>query len=399
MPDQSFLDWPFLDSRHRELKTGLDQWCEANSELLDPQGSGGEPDLDKACRGLVRLLGEGGWLNHSVPPVAGESARSLDVRSLCLLRETLAYHSGLADFCFAMQGLGSGPISFFGSPEMQETWLPAVASGKSIAAFALSEKEAGSDVSAMTTRAERDGDHYILNGEKTWISNAGIADFYTVFARTGEAPGSRGLSAFVVAADTPGLAVSERIDIIAPHPLGTLAFQDCRIPASQLLGEPGRGFQVAMATLDVFRTTVAAAALGFARRACDETLAHVLDRQLFGAPLAELQMTQATIADMVLDIDTSALLVYRSAWTKDGGQDRVTREAAMAKLHATEQAQKVIDSAVQLFGGLGVTSGQIVERLYREIRSLRIYEGASEVQKVIIARNEYKQFGKRHGGA
>jgi len=399
MPDQSFLDWPFLDSRHRELKTGLDQWCEANSELLDPQGSGGEPDLDKACRELVRLLGEGGWLNHSVPPVAGESARSLDVRSLCLLRETLAYHSGLADFCFAMQGLGSGPISFFGSPEMQETWLPAVASGKSIAAFALSEKEAGSDVSAMTTRAERDGDHYILNGEKTWISNAGIADFYTVFARTGEAPGSRGLSAFVVAADTPGLAVSERIDIIAPHPLGTLAFQDCRIPASQLLGEPGRGFQVAMATLDVFRTTVAAAALGFARRACDETLAHVLDRQLFGAPLAELQMTQATIADMVLDIDTSALLVYRSAWTKDGGQDRVTREAAMAKLHATEQAQKVIDSAVQLFGGLGVTSGQIVERLYREIRSLRIYEGASEVQKVIIARNEYKQFGKRHGGA
>jgi acyl-CoA dehydrogenase len=296
-----------------------------------------------------------------------------------------------------MQGLGSGPISFFGSPEMQEAWLPAVASGKSIAAFALSEKEAGSDVGAMTTRAELRGDHYILNGEKTWISNAGIADFYTVFARTGEAPGARGLSAFVVPADTPGLTISERIDVIAPHPLGTLDFQDCEIPASHLLGEPGRGFQVAMATLDVFRTTVAAASLGFARRACNEALAHVLNRKLFGAPLSELQMTQASIAEMALDIDTSALLVYRSAWAKDGGKERVTREAAMAKLHATEQAQKVIDRAVQLFGGLGVTSGQIVERLYREIRSLRIYEGASEVQKVIIARNEYKRFGKHYG--
>jgi acyl-CoA dehydrogenase len=397
MPDSSYLDWPFLDASHRGLKTELDQWCEANSERLDPQGTDRESDLDAACRGLVRLLGEGGWLKYSVPSIHGEMSQPLDVRSLCILRETLAYHSGLADFCFAMQGLGSGPISFFGSPRMQETWLPAVASGKSIAAFALSEKEAGSDVSAMTTRAERDGDHYILNGEKTWISNAGIADFYTVFARTGEEPGARGLSAFVVAADTPGLTISERIDIIAPHPLGTLDFKDCAIPARQLLGEPGRGFQVAMATLDIFRTTVAAAALGFARRACDEALAHVLGRELFGAPLAELQMTQASIADMVLDIDTSALLIYRSAWAKDGGQDRVTREAAMAKLHATEQAQKVIDRAVQLFGGLGVTSGQVVERLYREIRSLRIYEGASEVQKVIIARNEYKNFGKRSG--
>jgi len=397
MPDSSYLDWPFLDPRHRELKTELDHWCAANSELLDPQGLDRKSDLDAACRALVRLLGEGGWLKYSVPSIHGEMSQALDVRSLCLLRETLAYHSGLADFCFAMQGLGSGPISFFGSPQMQETWLPAVASGKSIAAFALSEKQAGSDVSAMTTRAERDGDHYILNGEKTWISNAGIADFYTVFARTAEAPGARGLSAFVVAADTPGLTISKRIDIIAPHPIGTLDFQDCRIPARQLLGEPGRGFPVAMATLDVFRTTVAAAALGFARRAFDETLAHVLGRELFGAPLAELQMTQASIADMALDIDSSALLVYRSAWVKDGGQDRVTREAAMAKLHSTEQAQKVIDRAVQLFGGLGVTSGQVVERLYREIRSLRIYEGASEVQKVIIARNEYKRFSKRSG--
>jgi acyl-CoA dehydrogenase len=334
-------------------------------------------------------------LTHTVPDAAANADQRLEVRNLCLLRETLAYHSGLADFCFAMQGLGSGSISLFGSPELKAEYLPGVASGNSIAAFALSEKKAGSDVSAMATSAERDGDDYILNGEKTWISNAGIADFYTVFARTGEAPGARGLSAFVVAADNPGLSISERIDIIAPHPLGTLTFENCRVPASHMLGEPAQGFKVAMATLDVFRTTVAAAALGFARRACDETLQHVLNRELFGAPLADLQMTQASVADMALDIDTSALLVYRSAWAKDGGQERVTREAAMAKLHATEQAQLVIDRAVQLFGGLGVTSGHIAERLYREIRSLRIYEGASEVQKVIIARNEYKLFETR----
>jgi len=390
MPDSSYLEWPFLDESHRALKSELDQWCEANSTALEQEHA----DLDATCRDLVKLLGEGGWLTYTVPDTTADADQQLDVRSLCLLRETLAYHSGLADFCFAMQGLGSGPISLFGTPELKAEYLPGVASGDTIAAFALSEKKAGSDVSAMATRAERDGDHYVLNGEKTWISNAGIADFYTVFARTGEAPGARGLSAFVVAADTPGLTVSERIDIIAPHPLGTLAFENCRIPASQMLGEPGQGFQIAMATLDVFRTTVAAAALGFARRACDETLAHVLSRELFGAPLAELQMTQASVADMALDIDTSALLIYRSAWAKDGGQARVTREAAMAKLHATEQAQLTIDRTVQLFGGLGVTSGHIAERLYREIRSLRIYEGASEVQKVIIARNEYKRFGK-----
>jgi len=388
MPDSSYLDWPFLQADHRQLKTEIDLWCAANSELLDPDTS----NLDNACRGLVKLLGNGGWLVHSVPETPTGADTKLDVRNLCLLREALAYHSGLADFCFAIQGLGSGPISLFGSQEQKQTWLPSVARGDAIAAFALSEKKAGSDVSAIATRAESIGDHYVLNGEKSWISNAGIADFYTVFARTGEAPGAGGLSAFVVAADTPGLNVSERIDIIAPHPLGTLEFENCKVPAGQLLGEAGQGFKVAMATLDVFRTTVAAAALGFARRACDETLAHVLKRELFGAPLAELQMTQASVADMALDIDTSALLVYRSAWAKDGGQERVTREAAMAKLHATESAQQVIDRAVQLFGGLGVTSGQIVERLYREIRSLRIYEGASEVQKVIIARNEYKRF-------
>lgn len=399
MADSSYLEWPFLDESHRVLKAELDLWCEANSALLQPKHAGEQANsdatrLDATCRGLVKLLGAGGWLAHTVPDSAADADQQLDVRSLCLLRETLAWHSGLADFCFAMQGLGSGPVSLFGSPELKSEWLPGVASGDNIAAFALSEKQAGSDVGAIATRAERHGDDYILNGEKSWISNAGIADFYTVFARTGEAPGVRGLSAFVVAADTPGLTVSERIDIIAPHPLGTLVFENCRIPASQMLAEPGQGFQVAMATLDVFRTTVAAAALGFARRAYDETLAHVLSRELFGAPLAELQMTQASVADMAVDIDTSALLVYRAAWAKDSGQQRVTREAAMAKLHATERAQQVIDRAVQLFGGLGVTSGHVAERLYREIRALRIYEGASEVQKVIIARNEYKRFGK-----
>ena len=391
MADSSYLSWPFLDESHRELKAGLDRWCEQNSDQLETEHG----DLDADCRGLVKLLGEAGWLAHAVPDISSNEEQQLDVRSLCLLRETLAWHSGLADFCFAMQGLGSGPISLFGSQELKSQWLPGVAAGDTIAAFALSEKEAGSDVGAMATSAEFAGDHYILNGDKTWISNAGIADFYTVFARTGEAPGARGLSAFVVAADTPGLIVSERIDIISPHPMGSLEFENCRIPVGQMLGEPGQGFKVAMATLDVFRTTVGAAALGFARRASDETLAHVLRRELFGAPLAELQMTQASVADMALAIDTSALLIYRSAWAKDGGQERVTREAAMAKLHATEQAQKVIDKAVQLFGGLGVTSGHIAERLYREIRSLRIYEGASEVQKVIIARNEYKEHERR----
>lgn len=390
MSDVSYLEWPFLDDSHRSLKAALDVWCEAHANVLEDE----ESDLDETCRNLVKLLGEGGWLKHAIPDLDSDGDQTLDVRSLCLLRETLAYHSGLADFCFAMQGLGSGPVSLFGTAAQKSKWLAGVASGDSIAAFALSEKQAGSDVAAMTMTAVRDGDHYVLNGEKTWISNAGIADFYTVFARTGEAPGVRGLSAFVLAADTPGLSVSERIDIIAPHPMGTIVFDSCKIPVDQLLGEPAMGFQVAMATLDVFRTTVAGASLGFARRAFDETMRHVLSRELFGAPLADLQMTQATMADSALDIDSSALLVYRSAWAKDNGQPRVTREAAMAKLHATEQAQKVIDRAVQLFGGLGVSRGHIAERLYREIRALRIYEGASEVQKVIIARSEYQRFEK-----
>ena len=379
MTDSTYLDWPFLDDRHRDLKRELDAWC-ASYDFSHSD------DVDADCRKLVADMGKAGILRNCVP--------DLDVRSLALCRETLGYHSGLADFSFAMQGLGSGPISLFGSDAQREKFLPAVAAGKAIAAFALSEAEAGSDVAAMATAAQQTVDGYVLNGSKTWISNGGIADFYCVFARTGEAPGARGLSAFVVEASNPGLEVTERIDTIAPHPLATLTFNNCVVASGDLIGDSGSGFKVAMATLDVFRTTVGAAALGFARRALDETLAHTSTRELFGAPLSALQMTEAAVADMANDVDASALLVYRSAWAKDCYQDRVTREAAMAKLHATEAAQRVIDRAVQLFGGKGVSKGNIVEALYREIRALRIYEGASEVQKVIIARQTYSENNK-----
>jgi len=382
MSDLSYLDWPFLEDRHRDLKADLDGWC-GNQQFRH------DVDIDDICQNLVADLGQAGILRNCVPAEWGGVADKLDVRSIALCRESLAYHSGLADFSFAMQGLGSGAISLFGTDSQCGAYLPDVAAGKKIAAFALSEEDAGSDVAAIATTAVAEGDEFIINGAKTWISNGGIADFYCVFARTGEAPGARGLSAFIVDAGTPGLSVDGRIDTIAPHPLATLGFNDCRVPASALLGNSGDGFKVAMATLDVFRTTVAAAALGFARRALDEALGHTSTRQLFGAPLSALQMTEAAIADMATEIDASALLVYRSAWAKDCYQDRVTREAAMAKLYATEAAQKIIDRAVQLFGGKGVTTGNMVESLYREIRALRIYEGASEVQKVIIARQTY----------
>ena len=382
MTDISYLAWPFFDDKHRELQAEMKSWCEdydfSNSD-----------DVDTDCKKLVAELGKAGWLRNCVPAEWGGASEKLDVRSIALCRETLAYYSGLADFSFAMQGLGSGAISLFGSEEQRENYLPRIATGEAISAFALSEAKAGSDVAAMETSAERAGDEYILTGEKTWISNGGIADVYCVFARTGDAPGSRGLSAFIVDATNPGLSIKDRIETIAPHPLATLSFNDCRVPVGARIGASGEGFKVAMATLDVFRTSVAAAALGFARRALDETLRHTSTRQLFGAPLSALQMTEATIADMATEIDASALLVYRSAWAKDCHQERVTREAAMAKLYATEAAQRVIDQAVQLFGGSGVTKGNIAESLYREIRALRIYEGASEVQKVIIARQTY----------
>ncbi|WP_322867180.1 acyl-CoA dehydrogenase family protein [Aquicoccus sp. G2-2] len=379
MADKDFLNWPFFEARHRELAAAVDAW--AAQEL----GSIDHSDTDAACRALVGALGDGGWLKLTgVDPE--DAGSSLDVRSLCLMRETLARHDGLADFAFAMQGLGTGAISLFGTDAQKRQWLPMTRAGKALSAFALSEPASGSDVANMTLEAVRDGDDYVLSGEKTWISNGGIADVYTVFARTGEAPGAKGISAFIVPADTPRLKIAERLEVVAPHPLARLEFDGCRVPKAAMIGRPGEGFRIAMAVLDVFRSTVAAAALGFARRALDESVARVAARELFGAPLFDLQMVQGHIADMALDIDAAALLVYRAAWLKDSGAPRVSREAAMAKLFATDHAQEVIDKAVQLHGGDGVRKGCIVESLYREIRALRIYEGASDVQKIIIAR-------------
>ena len=383
MPDRSYLDWPFFDDGHRALARDLDDWATGHVRSI-PEAS--EETVDAACRNLVGHLADAGWLDHVVPGAQGGRREVLDVRSLCLSREILGRHHALADFTFAMQGLGSGAISLFGSEELRSRYLPGVRRGEKIAAFALSEPEAGSDVASLTTTAVEDGDHYVIDGTKTWISNGGLANFYTVFARTGEAPGAKGLSAFIVDAQTPGLEVVERIPLITPHPLATLKFDNLQVSKSHLLGAPGAGFKVAMATLDVFRSTVGAAALGFARRALDEALMHAAGRHLFGAPMSELQMVQSKLADMALGVDASALLVYRAAWTKDCVAERVSREAAMAKLHATETAQKVIDEAVQIFGGRGVVAGHPVEQLYREVRALRIYEGASEVQKIIIAR-------------
>ena len=385
MAGRSHLDWPFLEDRHRALAERLEAWAAGNLAGVD------HADTDAACRELVRRLGRDGWLEHTAvdpdgPGAAPDEVGVLDVRTLCLVRETLARHDALADFAFAMQGLGMGAVSLHGTPE-QRGWLRRTRRGEAIAAFALTEPRSGSDVAETSTVAEPDGNGFRITGAKTWISNGGIADVYTVFARTGEAPGAKGLSAFLVPADAPGLAVTERLETIAPHPLATLEFDGVRVDGDALIGERGRGFAVAMGVLDVFRSTVAAAALGMARRALDETVRRVRERRLFGAPLRELQMVQGHLADMALDVDAAALLTYRAAWTKDATQGRVTREAAMAKLHATEAAQRVIDTAVQLHGGEGVRAGNVVERLYREIRALRIYEGASDVQRVVIARS------------
>ncbi|MGI9435726.1 MAG: acyl-CoA dehydrogenase family protein [Geminicoccaceae bacterium] len=379
MVDQRFLDWPFFDQRHRRVASDLEGWALSHLADLD------HLDVDRTCRRLVQKLGDDRWLEHSAP-APDDADDALDVRSLCLIRETLARHDSLADFAFAMQGLGAGPISLFGTAEQRRDWLPLTRQGRAIAAFALTEPRSGSDVAALEMTADRDGDGYVLNGEKTWISNGGIAGVYVVFARTGEQPGAKGLSAFILPADTPGLDIRERLAVIAPHPLARLGLENCRLPAAAMIGEPGEGFKIAMATLDVFRSTVGAAALGFARKALGLSLARARDRQLFDAPLAELQLIQGMLAEMALDVDAAALLVYRAAWTKDQGAKRITREAAMAKLHATEAAQRVIDRAVQIHGGDGVRAGHPIETLYREIRALRIYEGASEVQKVVIAR-------------
>lgn len=375
--DDATLSWPFFDESHREVARDIAAWAAANIEEEV------EADVDSASRGLVRQLGTAGWLRHAIPSEYGGLSERLDVRTLCICRETLARVSGLADFAFAMQGLGAGPITLFGSPDLKARYLPSVATGESIAAFAISEKDAGSDVASMRTVAVRDGDDYVIDGEKSWISNGGIADFYVVFCRLGDA--DREFVALVVEPGDPGFSVTERIETISPHPLATLRLSRCRVPASRVVGTPGKGLRVALGTLDVFRTTVGAAALGFARRALDESLKQATTRRMFGATLADLPLAQAKLADMATAIDASALLVYRAAWTRDEGAERITREAAMAKMFATEAAQRVIDDAVQLLGARGVTSGHPVERLYREIRALRIYEGTTEVQQLVIA--------------
>lgn len=387
------LDWPFFEDRHRVFAAELSEWADAHLPAMPHN------DVDTACRARVAALGQAGFLKATVPAAYGGLTPTLDVRTLCLAREILAARDGLADFAFAMQGLGTGAITLAGSDAMKQAILPGIGAGKRIAAFALSEKEAGSDVAAMATTAKPDGDGHIrIDGEKSWISNGGIADHYVVFARTGEAPGARGLSAFLVDAGIPGLSITERIDVIAPHPLATLRFEACRIPVANRIGGAGEGFKVAMATLDIFRSTVGAAALGFGRRALHETVSHANARKLFGGTLGDLQLSQAAIAESAAEVEAAALLVYRAAWTKDRGAARVTREAALAKMVATENAQRVIDRAVQIHGGLGVTKGVKVEELYREIRALRIYEGATEVQKVVIARDLLKSQAGKAGG-
>lgn len=374
------LSWPFFDPAHARLGADAEQWA---AEALGDWTHAA--DADAVCRRLVREMGAAGWLAYAVPR-EGAGADQLDLRSICILRELFAFHGGLPDFAFAMQGLGSGAVSLAASDSLRKRYLPPVARGEAIAAFALSEPDSGSDVGAIATTARRDGTHYVLDGVKTWISNGGIADFYVIFARTGEASGTRGLSAFLVDAGTAGLSAEERIEIIAPHPMATLRLTGCRVPADNLLGASGEGFKIAMRTLDIFRTSVAAAALGFARRALHEALERARERRMFGHVLADFQITQAKLADMATSIDAAALLVYRAAWTRDVARGKITRHAAMAKMYATEVAQRIVDDCVQMHGGLGVTHGHPAERLYREVRALRIYEGATEVQKLIIAR-------------
>jgi len=380
------LDWPFFDDAHRDFKSRLDAWC--HEHLAHAHHDESRDAVDAECVRLVRLLGSGGWLRHAVAGTAyGAAADAIDTRQLCLLRETLAFHNGLSDFAFAMQGLGTGAISLFGTPEQKQRYLSRVASGQALSAFALSEPEAGSDVAAMQCRATATADGYVIHGRKTWISNGGIADFYVVFARTGEQPGARGITAFIVDADTPGLSIEERIDVVAPHPLATLKFDNCKVSTAQRIGDAAQGFKVAMATLDVFRTSVAAAALGFGRRALHEAITWARSRQMFGQSLGDFQITQTKIAQMATMLDAATLLTYRAAWLRDVMGHRTTREAAMAKMTSTENAQRVIDRALQMHGGRGVEDGQAVERLYREIRSLRIYEGATEVQQLIIGKS------------
>jgi acyl-CoA dehydrogenase len=399
------LEWPFFAPEHQRLAKQVEAWAKQRLSTHVTSAADERAGVDDACRALVRDLGAEGITRHCIRAEDGGVSAQIDVCSLAIIRETLAWHDALADFAFAMQGLGSGAISLAGSPELKKKYLPSVAAGNAIAAFALSEPEAGSDVAAMSCSAQAQSDgSYVLNGSKTWISNGGIADFYCVFART--SPGevrpdgttaAKGITAFLCEAGTPGLDTSQRIDVIAPHPLATLRFTDCRIPASHRIGSEGEGFKIAMRTLDIFRTPVAAAALGFAQRALDEGLRHATSRPMFGKTLADFQLTQAALAEMAVDIEAARLLTYRAAWLRDRGAV-ITKEAAMAKMTATESAQRVIDRAVQLLGGRGVVHGATVERLYRDIRALRIYEGATEVQKLIIARELLSEYKKGTSG-
>ncbi|CAN5846636.1 acyl-CoA dehydrogenase family protein [soil metagenome] len=388
MPDSTYLGWPFFDAQHRDIARSIRAAARGIVEECESD------DADASSQAFARTLGARGWLRHVVPAAYGGARERLDVRSICLIRESLAYESGLADFVFAMQGLGTGAITEYGSDALRARYLPPVLRGEAIAAFAISESEAGSDIAAMTATARSDGDGFVIDGGKTWISNAGIANHYVVVTRYPEA-GERGFAAFVVDADVPGFAVSERLRVNAPHVLGSITFRQCRVPGSALIGEAGGGLRVALGTLDIFRATVGAAALGFARRALDEALEWSRQRQVFGQPLSSMQLTQASIADMAVAVDASALLVYRAAWTRDSGAARVTREAAMAKLYATEVAQQVIDGAVQLLGARGVIAGATVEKLYREVRALRIYEGTSEIQKIVIAGQVFASTDRR----
>lgn len=383
MSDETFLSWPFFEERHRVLRDRLRRWISDSAVEVD------DDDHRRASTLLVQRLAAAGFLELAVPP----PGVSLDVRSLCLARESLSHHHGLADFAFAMQGLGSAPIALFGNDDTKSRYLSPTREGKAIAAFALSEPDAGSDVGSIATRATLEGDHYVLDGVKTWISNGGIAHYYVVFARSESDPGTKGLSAFVVDADDEGLSIAEEIEVSSPHPLARLSFESCRVPRTRLLGAPGQGFEIAMATLDIFRSTVGAAALGFARRALDEAVPRVSSRQQFGKKLIDFQLTQARLAGMATDIDAAALLVYRAAWSRDRSRGRsLTKESSMAKMYATEAAQRVVDDAVQLFGAAGVVRGSVVERLYRDVRALRIYEGTTEIQKLIIARELRKDY-------
>ncbi len=374
------LNTPLLEDHHRQL-------AEQVNRFVRDQVRGAAPceTEDDEARRLVKALAREGLLAYTVPAEFDTGSKSLDVRALCVVREHLAYESSLADLMFAMQGLGSFPITLAGSYELKCRILPRVKSGQAIAAFAITEPEAGSDVSAIQTTARRDGPDFVLDGVKTFISNAGLADFYTVFAKTGPDKGSKGISAFVVEKDTPGFSFEEKIELIAPHPIGRVRFEQCRVPSSNLLGEEGQGFRIAMATLDTFRATVGAAAVGLAWRALDEALAYAKHRVQFGRPISEFQATQMKLAEMATELDAARLLVYRAAWMKDTDAGRVTKESAMAKLFATEAAGRIIDAAVQIHGGAGVVRGSVVERLYREVRALRIYEGTSEIQKLVIA--------------